>query len=64
MNLGALSKEAMYPIKVFFTESRGYDFLQIQYKIDSGSYQNSWNGMLHSLLPGKITINLFKIIKC
>ena len=60
MNPGALSKDTMYPIKVFFTDSWGYDYLQIQYKIVNGSYQNSWTGMLHSLLPGDCYIILLR----
>ena len=63
MNPGALSKNTMYPIKIFFTESWGYDFLQIQYKIGSGGYQNSWTGMLHSLLPGENSIKSLIVVE-
>ena len=53
MDAGNLSSLAWYPMKVFFTESWGNDFLQIMHQYSNGNFSTSWNGMLRNLLPGK-----------
>ena len=52
MNAGTLSSNIWYPITVFFCESYGNDFLQIEHKKDSSQYSISWIGRLRNLLPG------------
>ena len=54
MNAGTLSSNFWYPITVFFCESHGNDFIQIERKKDSSHYSTSWTGRLRNLLPGII----------
>ena len=51
MDGGVLSPLVLYPIKVFFTESLGNDYLQIRHQHNNNAFSTSWNGKLRNLLP-------------
>ena len=58
MDGGKLNQLDWYPIKVFMTDSYGYDYIRIAYSIDSGPQSSLWKGNLTNLLPGKLTAEL------
>ena len=52
MNGGEFTRTFLYPIKAFVAENVGKDYIRIQHKTTSSSWNSSWSGMLRNLKSG------------
>lgn len=64
MQLGAMSENVLYPIKIFMGEGSRAEFLRIRYQRDNGGFISSWEGMLQNLETGNLAVTLLRCLCC
>ena len=53
-SIGEYVKNAYYPLDILHVDGSHQDYLRVERRSGSGSFQSDWTGFLSNLLPSKI----------